>query len=83
VTVWELMGPPQYPFPALRQFLRAKEDVDRLQRQLDELRDEVERTVKNLQHAQILVTDAREKLAGTGGVEKVNGRWQFPEGTDG
>lgn len=82
VTVWELMGPPQYPSPALRQLFRAKEDVERLQRQLDELRDEVDRTVNNLQYAQILVTDAREKLAEMGYVE-VDGAWQFPEDTNG
>jgi branched-subunit amino acid aminotransferase/4-amino-4-deoxychorismate lyase len=76
------MGPPQYPFPALRQLFRAEEDVDRLQRQLDELRMEVDRTVKNLQHAQILATDARERLAAMGAV-KIDGIWKFPEDTDG
>jgi hypothetical protein len=77
VTVWELMGPPQYPFPALRQLIRAEEDVARLQRQLDEQRMEVDLTVQNLQHAQILVTDARKQLVEMGAVE-VDGIWQFP-----
>jgi hypothetical protein len=66
----------------LRQFLRAQEDVDRLQRQLDELRVEVDLTVQNLQHAQILVTDARKQLVEMGAVE-VDGIWQFPEDTNG
>jgi transcriptional regulator with XRE-family HTH domain len=82
VTVWELMGPPQYPFPALRQLIRAEEDVARLQRQLDEQRMEVDLTVQNLQHAQMLVTDARKQLVEMGAAE-VDGIWRFPEDTDG
>jgi transcriptional regulator with XRE-family HTH domain len=42
VSVWELMGPPQYPSPALRQFFRAEEDVARLQREKADLQRRLE-----------------------------------------
>ena len=64
---------------AFKQLLRAEENVDRLQRQVDELRMELDRAVNNLQDALILRTDAREKLALLGFVE-VDGMWRFPDG---
>jgi transcriptional regulator with XRE-family HTH domain len=59
VSVWELMGPPQYPSPELLQLFRAEEDVDRLQRRVYELQRELDLAVSNLQQAQRYETEAR------------------------
>jgi transcriptional regulator with XRE-family HTH domain len=84
VTVWELIGPPQHTSPALLQLFWAEEDVERLQRQVDKLRLELEVAVKNLKDAQILETDAREKVAEMGYVETKGGGWRFlKDGADG
>jgi hypothetical protein len=61
---------------ALKQLLRAEENVARLQRQVDELRMELDRAVDNLEDAQIMRTDAQQKMAALGAAE-VDGMWRF------
>jgi transcriptional regulator with XRE-family HTH domain len=67
---------------AMKKLFRAEDNVGRVQRQVNDLRFELEIAIKSLQDAQISETDARQKLALLGGVE-IDGMWQFPEGTDG
>jgi transcriptional regulator with XRE-family HTH domain len=59
VSVWELMGPQVYPSPELLQLSHAKENVDRLQRRVNELQRELALAVSNLQQAQAHEAEAR------------------------
>jgi transcriptional regulator with XRE-family HTH domain len=64
---------------AFKQFLRAQENVARLERQVEDLEIELDSARRNLQDALIYQTDARGKLTALGFVE-VDGMWRLADG---
>lgn len=61
---------------AFKQLLRAEENVARLERQVTDLRIELDHAQRALQDALILRTDAQQKMAALGATE-VDGMWRF------